>query len=319
MRKSKAYVGLAAITSSLLLIACGGPTMAPVTTQTTVKTSQPSSQPLGRKMVPAKKGGGYYKDDGPGEEVPDNLDDIPDAQPKWEPLHKPALKPYNVLGKDYAPMTTLQPLKQRGLASWYGKKFHGQKTSNGDIYDMFGMTAAHTTLPIPSYVRVTHLVSGRSVVVRVNDRGPFHSGRIIDLSYTAAHKLGYIGSGSSEVEIETIIPGKTGATYAETGAPSTVRPTLRPVVAQAVDASIDKTFPAGVYLQLGAFANRDNADNLRNHLAQEMEWSPQPIRMAQVANLYKLQMGPFADRAAAEEVAERILREFGSKPFFVFR
>lgn len=302
-----------------VLSACGGGrTVAPVSSGDSAKSPSSTVPPVGRKMVPTKKGGGYYKDDGPGEEVPDNLDEIPDAVPKWEPLHKPALKPYNVLGKDYVPMTSVQPFRQRGIASWYGKKFHGLKTSNGEYYDMFGMTAAHTTLPIPSYVKVTHIASGRSVVVRVNDRGPFHSGRIIDLSYTAAHKLGYIGSGSSEVEIETIIPGKDGASYATTGAPLPASPP-KPVFAQVRDTSIDQNFPAGVYLQLGAFANRDNADNLRNHLAQEMEWSPQPIRMALVGNLHKLQMGPFANRAQAEEIAQRIQREFGSKPFFVFR
>lgn len=267
-------------------------------------------------MVPSKKGGGYYKDDGPGDEIPDNLDQIPDAEPKWEPLHKPALKPYSVLGKNYTPMTSLQPFTQRGLASWYGKKFHGQKTSNGEIYNMFGMTAAHTTLPLPSYVRVTHLNSGRTVVVRVNDRGPFHAGRIIDLSYTAAHKLGLIGNGSGEVEIETLIPGST---YASTGVPTKPAALPPPVAPKPADPTIDKTFGPGFYLQFGAFANRDNADNLRNHLAREMEWSPQPIRIASDEKLHRLQMGPFATRAEAEEIAQRVLREFGSKPAFAIR
>lgn len=292
---------------------CSTRNVVPSSTQDTTKPAASSSQP--RKMVPTKKGGGYYKDDGPGDEVPDNLDEIPDAEPKWEPLHKPALKPYNVLGKDYVPMTSLQPFKQRGTGSWYGKKFHGLKTSNGEIYNMFGMTAAHTTLPIPSYVRVTHIASGRSVVVRVNDRGPFHSGRIIDLSYTAAHKLGYIGSGSSEVEIETIIPGQSGNTYASTGAPN--RPAAPPVVAQIPDTSIDKNFPAGIYLQLGAFANRDNADNLRNHLAREMEWSSQPIRVFSALGMHKLQMGPFNTRQEAEQISQQVQREFNYRPFFV--
>ncbi|MEY4592665.1 MAG: lipoprotein [Pseudomonadota bacterium] len=302
--------------AACVLAACGSQTVAPVSGGPDAARAGAASSSATRKTIPAKKGGGYYKDDGPGDEIPVNLDDIPDAVPKWEPLHKPALKPYNVLGKDYQPLTSLQPFRQRGLASWYGKKFHGQKTSNGEIYDMFGMTAAHTTLPIPSYVKVTHLSSGRSVVVRVNDRGPFHAGRIIDLSYTAAHKLGYIGNGSSEVDIEVIIPGTS---YASTGVPPTRPVSLPPVVAQVPDTSIDQTFPAGVYLQFGAFANRDNADNLRNHLSQEMEWSSQPIRIASVSNLHKLQMGPFTTRAQAEEAAQRVQREFGNKPFFVFR
>jgi rare lipoprotein A len=149
--------------------------------------------------------GGYYKDDGPHEKVPANLDGIPDATPRAEPLNKFANRPYNALGRNYTPLTSVQPFKQRGLASWYGKKFHGQKTSSGELYDMYKMTAAHPTLPIPSYARVTRVSSGKSVVVRINDRGPFHANRIIDLSYAAAHKLGYIQAGSAEVTIEAVV------------------------------------------------------------------------------------------------------------------
>jgi rare lipoprotein A len=149
--------------------------------------------------------GGYYKDDGPHEKVPANLDGIPDATPRAEPLNKFANRPYNALGRNYTPLTAVQPFKQRGLASWYGKKFHGQKTSSGELYDMYKMTAAHPTLPIPSYARVTRVSNGKSVVVRINDRGPFHANRIIDLSYAAAHKLGYIQAGSAEVTIEAVV------------------------------------------------------------------------------------------------------------------
>lgn len=155
--------------------------------------------------------GGYYKDDGPGSRTPSNLNSIPDARPRAEPLHKSANRPYEVFGKKYTPMASLQPFKQRGVASWYGKRFHGQKTASGETYDMYAMTAAHPTLPIPSYARVTHVKSGRQVVVRVNDRGPFHGGRVIDLSYAAAHRLGIIDSGSGEVEIQSIMPGARAA------------------------------------------------------------------------------------------------------------
>jgi rare lipoprotein A len=150
--------------------------------------------------------GGYYKDDGPGANPPSNLSSVPDASPKSEPLHRFANRPYEVFGKKYVPLTKVQPYKQRGLASWYGKRFHGQKTASGEPYDMYAMTAAHPTLPIPSYARVTNLRNGKQVVVRINDRGPFHSGRIIDLSYAAANRLGLIGSGSGEVEIDAIVP-----------------------------------------------------------------------------------------------------------------
>jgi len=156
----------------------------------------------------APRSGGYYKDDGPHANPPANLASIPDAEPRSEPLHKYANRPYEVFGKKYVPLASVQPFSQRGVASWYGKKFHGQKTSSGETYDMYKMTAAHPTLPIPSYVRVTHVGNGKSVVVRVNDRGPFHAGRIIDLSYVAAYKLGYVGAGSAQVQLEAIVPGQ---------------------------------------------------------------------------------------------------------------
>jgi rare lipoprotein A len=154
-----------------------------------------------------EKKGGYYKDDGPQAKPPSNLDGIADATPSVEPLSKWANRPYSALGKSYTPLTSVQPFKQRGMASWYGKKFHGRKTSSGEIYDMYKMTAAHPTLPIPSYVRVTRVSGGKSVVVRINDRGPFHAGRVIDLSYVAAYKLGYIQAGAAEVTVESIVPG----------------------------------------------------------------------------------------------------------------
>jgi rare lipoprotein A len=156
----------------------------------------------------ASKSGGYYKDDGPHDKPPANLDRVADAVPRAEPLNRFANRPYKAMGKEYVPMTSVQPFRQRGLASWYGKRYHGQKTSSGESYDMYAMTAAHPTLPIPSYARVTNVANGKTVVVRINDRGPFHSARIIDLSYVAAHKLGYIQAGAAQVEVESIIPGK---------------------------------------------------------------------------------------------------------------
>ena len=159
----------------------------------------------------APRKGGYYKDDGPHERPPAGLDQVADATPRVEPLHRYANRPYRVFGKDYRPLSAVQPFRQRGMASWYGKRFHGRKTSSGETYDMYKMTAAHPTLPIPSYARVTNLASGRSVVVRINDRGPFHAGRVIDLSYVAAWKLGYIGAGSAQVEVEAIVPGASRA------------------------------------------------------------------------------------------------------------
>ena len=132
-------------------------------------------------------------------------------------MHRFANRPYTVLGRSFVPATTIEPYRARGLASWYGRKFHGQPTSTGEPYDMYGMTAAHPTLPIPSYVRVTNLSNGRTVVVRVNDRGPFHKGRLIDLSYTAAYKLGYVKRGSTQVEVESILPDEIPLIAAKPG------------------------------------------------------------------------------------------------------
>jgi rare lipoprotein A len=153
------------------------------------------------------KKGGYYKDDGPGSSPPSNLSSVADAKPRAEPLNKFANRPYEVFGRKYVPLASVRPYHQRGIASWYGKKFHGQKTASGEKYDMYAMTAAHPILPIPSYARVTNVRTGASVVVRINDRGPFHSDRAIDLSYAAAYRLGLIGAGSGEVQIDAIVPG----------------------------------------------------------------------------------------------------------------
>ena len=184
---------------ALLLGACGSVPKAPVTGA--VKEAP-------RPVLPAAGSGrgGYYKDDGPADNTPDNLIATPDAVPKVEPLASGPSRPYEVFGQTYKPITDGKPFVQRGLGTWYGKKFHGQKTASGERYDMFKMTAAHPTLPIPSYARVTNLANGAQIIVRINDRGPFHSTRIIDLSYTAALKLGYISNGSGMLEVERLLP-----------------------------------------------------------------------------------------------------------------
>ena len=149
--------------------------------------------------------GGYYLDDGPGADPPPDLDSIPDATPRAEPLHQASLRPYSALGQDYAPLTRLTPYKARGVATWYGRRYHGKPTSTGERYDMYAMTAAHTILPLPSYAKVTSLASGKSVVVRINDRGPYaSSSRIIDLSRAAAEALQMIRAGVVRVELEVL-------------------------------------------------------------------------------------------------------------------
>jgi rare lipoprotein A len=198
----RAALGLGVVAAAVLLSACGS---APK--RDADEASAPAAETT-RPAVTRRSGGGYYMDDGPDDVVPENLDAIPDAEPREEPLHRFANRPYHVMGQSFVPATELRAFRQRGHASWYGRRFHGKPTSSGEPYDMYAMTAAHPTLPIPSYVRVTHLANGRSVVVRVNDRGPFLRGRVIDLSYAAAHKLGYINAGSAQVEVEQILPSE---------------------------------------------------------------------------------------------------------------
>jgi rare lipoprotein A len=187
-----------------------------------LKRDPPGKNASGSSAVSsAKKRGGYYLDDGPGENPPVDLASVPDAIPRDEPLRPANMRPYSALGRWYTPKTALEAYRERGIASWYGRRYHGQKTASGELYDMYGMTAAHPTLPIPSYVRVTNISNRRSVVVRVNDRGPFLSERLIDLSYTAAYKLDVLGGGSAWVEVETILPDG-GATLAVAAAPAPV-------------------------------------------------------------------------------------------------
>ena len=257
--------------------------------------------------------GGYYKDDGPGERPPADLDQVADAQPKAEPLHRYANRPYQVFGKDYVPLAFVQPYRQRGTASWYGKKFHGQRTASGEPYDMYAMTAAHPTLPIPSYARVTRVATGRSVIVRINDRGPFHQGRMIDLSYAAALKLGFAHLGSAEVELESIEPGQavTPTQQAATTTPPAAAPTEQalPAPEQAV----------AVYVQVGAFSSRANAENLRSRLEGEFGWLRDTVQVLAIGNLWRLHVGPYRTQDDARSVAERIESQLSIKPLLVVR
>lgn len=280
-----------------------------------------------------KRNGGFYQDDGPGESPPAQafLAAIPDAEPKIEPLHRFANKPYSVLGRDYVPLTRLTHYKALGMGSWYGRKFHGQKTSSGEIYDMFGMSAAHATLPIPSYVRVTNPASGKSVVLRVNDRGPFHAGRLIDLSYAAAWKLGYADSGSALLEVESVLPGDTrlAAGSAAPDSRNTAPPadpladliqiasaSARPPEKRPASPLPEEKDSRGVFLQLGAFGNSDNAENLKARLGRELAGLPGAANLGekllvQARNgVYRVQLGPWRDHLEARQIAERLQTAF---------
>lgn len=254
----------------------------------------------------ARRGGGYYLDDGPGDAPPADLSAIPDAEPRVEPLHRFANSPYVVFGRQYVPDRALRPGRTRGIGSWYGRKFHGQKTASGEVYDMYAMTAAHPTAPIPSYARVTNLANGRSVVVRINDRGPFLHDRVIDLSYTAAWKLGYVEQGSALVEVEMIVPDRTLMAAAASQWPArTPAPPADPVPAGPPRVPVEAE-PGGIYLQLGAFAARDNAENFRARLALELAVLDRPAEVYHRDGLFRLHVGPYRSRAEAAADAQRL-------------
>jgi peptidoglycan lytic transglycosylase len=265
----------------------------------------PSPAPSVSRAPAPTTGGGYYKDDGPGANPPDNLDLLADAVPTIEPLNRFANRPYSVFGRDYVPATSLRPYKERGLASWYGRKFHNQKTSTGELYDMYAMTAAHPTLPLPSYAKVTSLTTGKSVIVRVNDRGPFHAGRIIDLSYAAAYRIGIAQVGSGQVEVESVFA---------TGAPPLPVQPLPTIAASepATPASIPVGQEAsGFVVQLGAFANNVNATAFVEHVANQIAPLGVEAKVHEQGGLYRVSVGPYPTRDDARRTADRLRSALG--------
>ena len=272
---------------------------------------KPEPPPPAKPPTSAK----YYKDDGPGDNAPASFDAVADAVPRAEPLHRFANRPYTVFGREYVPATGLRPYKERGIASWYGRKFHGEKTSMGEIYDMYGMTAAHPTLPLPSYARVTNVATGASVVVRVNDRGPFLHNRVIDLSFAAASKLGIAQKGSGEVEVEAIIP-REAVLVAATPLPP-VAPAPAPVPAagappaEAAPAVPVASADGGFVVQLGAFANYANAQSFVAHLANQIAPVGVEPKVRQVNGLFRVFVGPYAARDDARRTADRLRDALG--------
>lgn len=257
----------------------------------------------------ATQGGGYLAGDGPGADIPPDVASIPDAVPKAEPLHRYANRPYSALGKTYTPLTETGKYKARGIASWYGKKFHGQRTSIGEVYDMYGMTAAHPTLPIPSYARVTNLANGKSVVVRINDRGPFLHERIMDLSYAAAAKLGYINNGSAEVEVESI--AVSGGASAPVETPIIREEPLPPSIPVETAGR-----PTGkIFLQLGAFKAPDGAESFLLKMRAELGEGAKPLTLYEKQGLTRVHMGPYASENEARQAAARLEDRLGFKPF----
>ena len=311
--------------------AAGGPGAgAPAVEESAAKPSPDAARPPAKST--ARRGGAFYLDDGPGDNPPPNLDAIPDAQPRSEPLHRFANRPYVVFGRGYTPMTERVPYRARGVATWYGKRYHAQKTSSGEVYDMYEMTGAHPTLPIPSYVRVTNVANGRRVVVRINDRGPFLGERLIDLSYAAAFRLGYVEAGSATVEVEKLIPGinwpADGATPASRA--SAPAPGVTGAVPAEAPASAAELPPrtgslplaaesAGVFLQLGAFGDRNNAETFLERIRPELGEAAKLAHVYQSRGLHRIHVGPYAGEREARAAVEMLMRRLNIKPLLAVR
>ena len=236
--------------------------------------------------------------DGAGQPV--NINTISDAVPKIEPITRAGNKsPYTQFGETYYVMRSSKGYREIGIASWYGSKFHGRRTSNGEIYNMYGMTAAHKTLPIPTYVRVTNHENRRSIIVRVNDRGPFHDARIIDLSYVAALKLGFARKGTTKVSVEAIDPS-TGSVWSAVAATKTTQDST--------------SSDSGHYLQAGAYKNHQSAKRLANQILQALSV---PVIIKESDEIFKVWVGPFAHDEELRTNKERLKQYINVKSFTV--
>ncbi len=289
-------------------------------------TTQKHKIEIPGKPATQTAGGAYLTGDGPGADAPENLDAIPDATVRTEPLHRYANRSYVALGTPYTPLTKAGDFKQRGVASWYGKKFHGQPTSSGEKYDMYAMTAAHPTLPIPSYARVTNLANQKSVVVRINDRGPFLHERVIDLSYTAAYKLGIVSNGSAEVEVESLNPDVV-ITPIAVSEPVQSTPlesvVITPVAEVAPAVVLNETVAApqatdsNIYLQLGAFKTQENAEAYLTIMRKELCDSGKEFKLINKDGIVRVQIGSYANQAEARSSAESLAWKLGFKPMVI--
>ena len=227
-----------------------------------------------------------YPDEDYGPDEPVDVSQVPDAVPRNEPYSKYGNpSSYTVRGRTYRVLETGAGYREKGLASWYGLKFHGRRTSSGEPYNMYAMTAAHKTLPLPTWVRVTNLDNDRSVVVKVNDRGPFHSGRIIDLSYAAASRLGVLGKGTAPVEVVALPAGK-------------------PVPATEKSVS-ERQFP--LWIQAGAFASETNAQLLLRRLEEQSGLAGKIKPLEQLSGrIYRVWLGPVDDEHQLQQLSEKL-------------
>lgn len=288
--------------------------------------------------------------DGPPAASPADLAKVPDPEPRVEPIRQGGPnKPYSVMGQSYEPMATDVPWRQRGLTSWYGQKFHGRRTASGELFSVHGLTAAHRTLPIPSYVRVRHIASGKEVIVRVNDRGPFHSARVLDLSYAAALKLGIVAMGSAEVELErlTFDDIRTGAwrrgkpagnpepgasseqtlASASNTEPPPVPPSGMSGASDNMAASPSAEAPGraytpaarGFWVQLAAMGKREGVDQLQQRVNTELASLTPLMAVFKEAALFRLQVGPYESREQAQGVARSVRDVLALKPLVIER
>jgi len=264
---------------SLVLVACS--------TVKTASVASPTSTESMKKTTIARNGA-YFEHDGPADHIPVNLDLVPNAVPQDEPLIRSANLPYSAMGMSFRPDTSNTPYRRKGVASWYGKQFHGRRTTSGERYDMFAMTAAHPTLPIPSYVRVTNLTNGNIVVVRINDRGPFHRGRILDLSFAAAHKLGIVGEGKAKVMVERVWP------ETETAQTRPADVVLKPE-------------DGPKYLKLGSFSQLSSAEALLKKMVDKLDASYDPkLGIVNQQGVYQVRLGPFNSANDVRNAAESL-------------
>lgn len=248
---------------------------------------------------------GYYEDDGPPARTAVDVLKVPDAVPRDEPPSAKGNEPYTVFGVRYVPMTDARGYRERGVASWYGRKFHAKRTSSGESYDMYAMSAAHRTLPLPTYVRVRNLQNGRSVVVRVNDRGPFLQNRLIDLSYSAAARLGMLGTGTALVEVESVATAPAPITVA-------AKTSLIPA-AEAASADTADTSAPRLTVQVGAFQRYENAVLMRERLERAgfasvsiQSTAAEPARGA--TPLYRVRIGPVPTVERGDQLVAEVAR-----------
>jgi rare lipoprotein A len=329
------FGGAVPMALAMVLAGCASgpaPSTAPGSTQASVPVMRPGPAPSRDR-------------DGPPSDAPPNLAALPDPVPQIEPI-KPGgpNKPYVVLGQAYEPTVADVSWKERGLASWYGTKFHGRRTASGELFSMYGLTAAHRTLPIPSYARVRHVGTGKEIIVRVNDRGPFHSARVMDLSYAAAVKLGITGAGSAQVEIERLTFDEIRSGAWRRGTVMDPNPTLAaaspvPMAPVAIEEAADPILQAaasgvslptsldvttldavavtpgtarayttaakGYWVQLAALGKRDGVERMQQRVATELSALQPLLAVFHEAAFFKLQVGPYGSRDQALAAAQQ--------------